>query len=1228
MTKKANLSPKVLSALQLWQTFEYLSPQTCPEEKQVEMSCVWHMDPKKCTPEKVPWRDPHKIVCINKFFKKAKNYRFQFFAGIITGSELVETARDILKAAPIDFSEQKDPADVASFVVPLDKEGRVSGEIFVSSVPWALKCIKKAQENGSETNFSFTGFFGPNGVEKKIKDAVRVWLLSQQLIVSEESALSIKGASTEKAQKPQGQTHTLNPSDVNTPMSDVNIQHNIRPLDLDDVREIAKIVFEKSGWGPKEEGMWAIKTEQAPQQNQGRQTDDPLNSFFAEDLEKVQRAYESGDIGLTLKKFLEIQKHPQRVDLEENRQHLINGVHPNFTPSACWPGEHPLVIAQQFAVNAIMNDLVLGGLFSVNGPPGTGKTTLLKDIVAAIVCQRAETMAQFDSPLDAFIKPIVIENASSDYGSPYLLDESLRGFGIVVACSGNVAAENISKELPSKSTISTSISIDYFSEVANSMGLPSKDSPRSDKNWGMISAPLGNSANRNAFVSSFWFGQKEKEEESISQVLGNLKPITLQALMKILFKNNNVPDWDTAKKAFIAAFERSRAARTKAANIIQHLNRYEELLNKPAEWMLSRECLVSLLKTLNQDMKNLQDSHEKYLEKLRQAMNTEQTLRELGDKQKIASGLRSDLSRLHPKKPKNPSSEINNQITAVKLRRVNLQQDLDGMNQLKPSWWQKFWGTKAAQQWKLDYTNILNKSIKSGELLDKLENDFEVASEWEKQWDDISEKIILSNHEIEYLKTKLTEMGVSAGCTFEQAKEQTLKYNKHILIQASDIRSVQKRITQCQKEIKEGDEKNELVTKELDVCRKALDEMGLLEKKNDAWHLKDSSRDVFHKSSPYDDSPDLFDARRDLFVAAMDLHKAFIFHSWKKLRPTLNAMIGILNGQIQPQKVQGGPMVLWDALFLVVPLISTTFASFPRLFRGVGCEGIAWVLIDEAGQASPQACIGALWRAKRAVIVGDPLQLEPVVGIPEELVYPIQKRCGTRSEYIPPNASVQTMADISNKYGSYLKNEDTNKLVWLGSPLIVHRRCLNPMFDIANSIAYNGKMVYGSSGDSLINKSQWIHIRADSSDEHWISSQGQSAVKKIRELVGETPEDDNGQPLIYIITPFKSVSEKMRALLKSEFDWKDAVIKKLCGTVHTFQGKEARDVIFLLGGNPKKPGVIKGFAGKNPNLVNVAVTRAKKRLYVIGDIEFWTGKNDIKGFYFKMYRKLHEHNSQ
>lgn len=85
---------------------------------------------------------------------------------------------------------------------------------------------------------------------------------------------------------------------------------------------------------------------------------------------------------------------------------------------------------------------------------------------------------------------------------------------------------------------------------------------------------------------------------------------------------------------------------------------------------------------------------------------------------------------------------------------------------------------------------------------------------------------------------------------------------------------------------------------------------------------------------------------------------------------------------------------------------------------------------------------------------------------------------------------------------------------------------------------------------------------------------------------------------VFVVSPFRTVARKALGIAR-EFGVTDG------GTIHRTQGREADVVVFVLGGDPRRPGA-KRWAAKKPNLVNVAASRAKRRLYVIGDHASWS----------------------
>lgn len=180
--------------------------------------------------------------------------------------------------------------------------------------------------------------------------------------------------------------------------------------------------------------------------------------------------------------------------------------------------------------------------------------------------------------------------------------------------------------------------------------------------------------------------------------------------------------------------------------------------------------------------------------------------------------------------------------------------------------------------------------------------------------------------------------------------------------------------------------------------------------------------------------------------------------------------------------------------------------------------------------------------------------------------------------------------------GTFLPDPDKGP-VWVGCPLRVHRRCDDPMFSVSNAVAYDGLMVHGKKTISLpLPESCWIDVVGKACEGNWITEEG-DAVKTLlnglRDVHGVKADN------IFLISPFKDCARKL-SQLASEL----GLDTHKTGTVHTTQGKEANIVIFVLGGNIQRPGA-RAWAASRPNLLNVAVSRAKQRLYVIGDREQW-----------------------
>jgi len=146
-------------------------------------------------------------------------------------------------------------------------------------------------------------------------------------------------------------------------------------------------------------------------------------------------------------------------------------------------------------------------------------------------------------------------------------------------------------------------------------------------------------------------------------------------------------------------------------------------------------------------------------------------------------------------------------------------------------------------------------------------------------------------------------------------------------------------------------------------------------------------------------------------------------------------------------------------------------------------------------------------------------------------------------------------------------------------------------------------------------QSQWFNVEG-SAQEKWCPEEGEFVTDMIMKACSNFGSD----PDIFVISPFRIVAEKMRQRMRGEvnrlasfgIEDPDLWIAGNIGTVHTFQGKEAKAVILLLGApNPTQNGA-RNWVTSNVNLLNVAVSRAKQNFYVVGNKALWSDLGHMK----------------
>lgn len=279
------------------------------------------------------------------------------------------------------------------------------------------------------------------------------------------------------------------------------------------------------------------------------------------------------------------------------------------------------------------------------------------------------------------------------------------------------------------------------------------------------------------------------------------------------------------------------------------------------------------------------------------------------------------------------------------------------------------------------------------------------------------------------------------------------------------------------------------------------------------------------------------------------------------------------------------------------------------------------LIVDEAGQISPDVGAPLFALAKRALVVGDTHQIEPAWNNGEKtdranavksgvMAGPRDPRYDTLDEtgYTPASGDLMR---IANRACPVRKYDDMRGLM-----LTEHRRCVPELIAYCNQLIYSGRLAPLRASidpsDRLLPPFAYLNV-AGRDKKAGASRQNDDEAKAVvgwlkanRARIEEHYADAFGAAtplwkLVGIVTPFASQANAIACLLRKEMpDLLRRDSRLPVGTVHALQGAERAIVIF-------SPTYGVSFAGgaffdQKPNMLNVAVSLAKDSFLVIGNL--------------------------
>lgn len=317
---------------------------------------------------------------------------------------------------------------------------------------------------------------------------------------------------------------------------------------------------------------------------------------------------------------------------------------------------------------------------------------------------------------------------------------------------------------------------------------------------------------------------------------------------------------------------------------------------------------------------------------------------------------------------------------------------------------------------------------------------------------------------------------------------------------------------------------------------------------------------------------------------------------------------------------------------MLTPLFVITAASLPKLPKARVKVGDKFeeqyltdlfdlLIVDEAGQIAPYQLVPGMAFSHQAIVVGDVYQLEPVVTTSHETDTGNARKADVQryfwDEEGPIDPKVVTAAPGNgNLMGSVMRVvQEATSFSSPGSMvpgifLSEHRRCRRDIIEICNELVYKGRlkpMTAEPKTPPPLPPLSWANVngvaeRAGGSQRN--PREAQAIAQWISSHADEwrTFYKTDLDKLVAIITPYGAQRDAIRhALRQCAKTFQDEQIGKIrVGTVNSMQGAECKIVVFSPTCDKKSSTT---FLEGKKSLLNVAISRAEHSFVVIGTME-------------------------